>query len=142
MVRNQKPTGRAMSMPGGVLVGTAVSVILTLAAVAILAKMIDMEMMEWESVGYGIMLTLIVASSLGAVAACSKIKRQILAVSLWNGLAYLGTLLAATALFFGGQYEGIGVTALLILGSSVAAGLLLLRKREGKRRIGKKVLHR
>lgn len=142
MVVNQKPTGRAMSMPAGLVFGAFISLGVTLLTAAVLAKLVDMERLAWENIGYGIMVLLLLASFSGAMAAYAKIKRQRLLVCAISGAVYFGILLSITALFFGGQFDSVGVTAALVLAGSIAAGLLGLRG-EGKRK-GKKVrlLHR
>lgn len=88
-----------------------------------LAKLVMDEKMAMEHVGYGIMILLLAASFLGAVTAQGKIKHRKMLVCLLSGLVYFIMLLAATALFFGGQYTGVGVTGLLILGGSGTAAL-------------------
>lgn len=137
MVVNQKPTGRAMSMPAGLVFGAAISLGVTLLAAAVLAKLVDMEKLAWENIGYGIMILLLLASFSGAMAAFAKIKRQRMLVCAISGAVYFGILLSITALFFGGQYDSVGVTAALVLAGSIAAGLLGLR--DGGNRKGRKV---
>lgn len=137
MVINQKPTGRALSIPTGLAIGAAVSVSVTLVMAAMLAKLVDMEKLPWENIGYGIIVLLLLASFSGAMAAYAKIKRQRLLVCIMSGVVYFGILLSITALFFGGQYEAVGVTAALTLGGSAVAGLLGLR--DGKKGRGKKI---
>lgn len=137
MVVNQKPTGRAMSMPAGLAFGAFTSLGVTLLAAAVLAKLVDMEKLAWENIGYGIMILLLLASFCGAMAAFAKIKRQRLLVCAVSGAVYFGILLSITALFFGGQFDSVGVTAVLVLVGSAAAGLLGLRG--GRRRKGRKV---
>ena len=135
MVKNQKMTGRASSMPAGLAYGLAVSMAVTLLGSALLASLVDRETLAWENVGYGVMAMVLAASFLGATAALGKIKRQKLPVGLLSGMIYWLCLLAITALFFGGQYDGAGVTGLLILGGSICAVLLHSgQKRGGKRR--------
>lgn len=133
MVVNQKVTGKAVSVPMGLLIGCGVSMGMTLAAAAALAKLLDSERLAWENVGYGIEATLILASFCGAMTACGKIKRQRLVVCGVSAVLYFSLLLAITALFFGGQYETVWLTAILILVGSGGAALLGLRG-EGKGR--------
>lgn len=133
MVVNQKSTGKAMSMPMGLLLGSGVSMAVTLGAAAVLAKLLDSEKLAWENVGSGIVVLLIAASFLGAMVSCGRIKRQRLLVCAASGALYFGMLLAITALFFGGQYEAVWVTGLLILAGSGGAVLPGLRG-GGKRR--------
>ena len=142
MTLNQKLSGRTMSVPAGLGYGAIFSVLITLAGAAILAKMLDAEQLEWENVGYGIMIVLLVGSFAGAVSAYSKIKRQRLLICLMSGTVYFAILLSITALFFGGQYDAIAVTALLILGGCMAAGLLGLHEKRGGKKGKIRVRHR
>lgn len=133
----QKTTGRTMSMPGGLTFGGVISLSITVIGAMLLSKLMDTETLEWKSVGYGVMVLLIISSFLGAMFAYSRIKRQRLVVCLMAGVVYWITLLGISALFFGGQYEAVGVTAGLILAGCGCAGMLgLPKKRVGK---GKKI---
>lgn len=133
MVVNQKVTGNAASVPAGLAMGALMSLAITVAGAGILAKLLDMEKMIWENIGYGIMILLILSSFFGGLTAYKRIKRQRLLVCMASGAVYYGLLLSITALFFGGQYEAVGVTALLVLGGSLAAGMLGLRQGKKKK---------
>lgn len=136
MALNQKTTGRAMSMPGGLAFGGTVSLGVTLLCAAVLAKLLDMEKLAWENIGYGIMVLLFLGSFLGSMTAYYAIRRQRMMVCGISGLVYFGLLLAITALFFGGQYDGIGAAAAVVICGSACAGLLGLRgggKRKGRK---------
>lgn len=132
MVANRKVTGTAVSMPMGLLIGTAVSLGLTLTGAAVLAKLIETEAVAEIGIGYGTMLILLLASMTGSLMAYAKIKRQRMLVCALNGLIYFLVLLSMTAIFFGGQYAGIPVTALVILAGSVSAGFMGLHERKKK----------
>jgi len=114
MVLNQKPTGRAVSMPAGLLFGTLISMGVTLLAVGLIARLASSEYLKETQIGYGIMLTLLAASFAGALAAVGRIKRQRLMVCALSGLIFFLALLSITALFFGGQYEAVGVTGVSV----------------------------
>lgn len=131
---NRKPTGRAMSMPGGLALGAGVSLVLTILLEVALTWMVMNGKLAMEMVGYGIMVQLLATSWLGAAVAMHRIKHRKMLVCMLSGLIYLLTLLCITAMFFGGQYEGIPVTALLVLGGSLAAGLVGAGKRGGGRK--------
>ncbi len=131
MVVNRKVSGTAASMPGGLVLGAVVSLGVTILMSSLLAKMINDGMMKAENIGYGIMVLLLAASFTGALTACSRIKRRRMLVCGLEGLIYFGILLSITALFFGGQYSGVGVTALLIMAGSFCAALLGLRQGRG-----------
>lgn len=135
MTVNRKPTGRASAMPAGLAIGGLSSLVLTLLGASILAKLVEAEMMKESSIGYGVMIMLLLASYLGAMMSFWRIKRQRMVVCLASGAIYFVILLGITALFFGGQYSAVGVTALLVFcGSGVAALLGLRENRGGNRR--------
>lgn len=106
----------------------------TLVLSAVLAKLVDMEKIPQDKIGYGIMVLLLVCAFAGANVSCSKIKRQYLIVSAISAVIYFAMLLCITALFFGGQYSGVGVTAILILCGSLLAAFAKSGKGEGKKR--------
>ena len=137
-------SGRAVSTPAGLLFGAGVSLAVTLFGTMILAWMVDNEKMQWEKIGYGIMVVILMASFWGSLLSFQKIKRQRLMVCLLSGAAYLAVLLSLTALFFGGQYQAVGVTSALILAGSGAAGLLGVRpqRRRSHTKIGLNLLRR
>lgn len=122
-------------MPAGLAIGGAVSLGITLLGAAVLAKLVDQETLAWENVGYGVMVVLLLASFLGAMSAWGRIRRQRLLVCAVSSAIYFGLLLSITALFFGGQYEAVGVTAALVLAGSIAAWLLGLHDGRGRKKI-------
>ncbi len=124
MVVNQKSTGRAVSMPAGLAVGLGVSAAITVLMAAIAAYLQGGEVLGENGVGYFAMLTLLISSVVGAMTAAGKVKHMRMAVCLLSGICYLLLLIGTTALFFGGQYEGVGVTAAVVLGAALAAVFL------------------
>jgi len=135
MIRNQKMSGRAVSMPAGLLFGATTSLGITILGSVIIAKLLDAEIIEENAVGYAVLVMLMTASFAGATISRNKIKRQYLIVCGLSGVIYYITLMGITALFFGGQYEAVGVTCILVMGGSVLA-LVAGKKpdRVGKRR--------
>lgn len=117
-----------MSMPAGLAIGLAASLSITLLCTALIANLILSEKMNEAALGYGAMAILLLSSGAGSLIASVLIKHRWLLVSLGAGGIYFLTLLAITALFFGGQYQGIGVTALMILAGSGTVGLLGLKQ--------------
>ena len=130
MLVNRKPTGRASGFPAGLAVGTLVSTLLTLALAAVLAGLISRETVAEKDLGYGVMVILFLASALGSAVAYAKIRHRRLLVFALSALCYLVTMTALTALFFGGQFEGIFPTAMLIIGG---AGVSFLRSNRAER---------
>lgn len=135
MGMESKFTGRASSLPAGLAFGAVASVAATAAATFVIGKLLQTETLQWENVGYGVMILLLISSFLGSVVSAEKIKRQRLLICLLSGFIYFGILLSLTALFFGGQFEAVGVTAALVLAGSGTAGIFEIReKRGGKHR--------
>lgn len=134
MVMKQK--GKARSIPAGVLMGVGVALGWTILASAVAAKLIDMEWIGQNTIGYASLLILLSGSFLAASVAKHEIKKQRLMVCGITAAGYYLSLLAITALFFGGQYQGMGVTALLVLCGSALAALPDKAGRGGNRRSG------
>lgn len=116
--------GKASSVPAGFVWGGVVSLTATVVFSTILAWLIIGEKVQQSQLGYGIMAILPVAAFLGAKTAFAKIQRRRLLVCAGAGVVYFGMLLSATALFFGGQYSGVGETGLMIFCGCLLAFLL------------------
>lgn len=119
MVTKNKATGRASSLPGGLAWGAAVSLGLTLMGSALVAFLVDRGTMGVDGIGYGALVILVISSLGGAWVAWKKIKRLRLQVCLISGGIYYFMLLGMTILFFGGQFCGMGVTALMVACGSI-----------------------
>lgn len=138
MVVNQKVSGKAKPVAVGLSLGVLVSLILTLVGAAVTANLVLSEKIPVESVGYSATLILLLASALGAWVAAGLVRRRWMVICIGAGGTYYLSLLAITALFFGGQYQAVGVTALLVFGACGAVGFLGLTKEGGKRKKAKK----
>lgn len=128
-----KRTGRASSLPTGVGIGVAAALGWTMLWAGILAKLISMETLPEEAVGYGAMIILLSSAFLGAMLAYGKIKSKRLQAGLLTGAGYYLSLLAMTAMFFGGQYTGMGVTGLLVFAGSGTAVLIGVGPKKGRK---------
>lgn len=142
MTMNQKPTGTAMSMPAGLAVGGVWSLAITIGLSAVIAKLIDGGAVAQGSIGYFVISILLIASITGALQSFRKIKRRRMLVCLISGLIYFCVLLSITALCFGGQYQGVSATGLVVLCGSCCAGLMGLREKKQGRKGKIPALHR
>lgn len=133
MIRKHISTGRALSMPAGLATGLTIGLATTLILSAILAKLVSIEKVKWGSVGYGIMIILLITSAIDSKATCFMIKRRKLIGCLLAGLLYWLSLIMITALFFGGQYDGMGVTGVVVFCGSAIVCLLESRGEKGKK---------
>lgn len=127
MTTHKKVTGTASSMGGGLAMGALINIGITILGALVCASMLSSERIAESSIGYCSMTIILLSSILGSLTAVAKIKHRRIYVCALSGVIYLGMLLAATALFFGGQYQGIGVSSLLILAGCMATALLGLR---------------
>lgn len=131
MITNRKPTGRASTIPVGLLTGGGTALASTLILTAVLAKLMDGEILPQENIGYGVMVLLLLSAFLGSAVACKRVKRQYLLTAALSGVVYVLLLLSITALFFGGQYSAVGVTILLVFCGSLLAAMLFSREGKG-----------
>lgn len=127
------PTGRSSGVSVGILIGVLVCVGVTLIATVILAWLITAEKMGESAVGYGAMVVLLLSAILGSWTASAKIGRLRTQVCLITGGIYYLVLLSITALFFGGQYQGMGVAAILVIAGSGVTALLGIREKKSRK---------
>ena len=119
--------------------GAGSALLCSLAGSAILAYLIQKESVAYDAMGYGIMMILLGSSLAGSYLAWRKIKHRRAAVCLATGGTFFLMLLSITALFFGGQFEAVGVTALLIFSGSASVILAGLGQgRADRHRVRKK----
>ncbi len=112
------------SIPVSLLAGAFGSLSATLVFSAIGGKILDSGAVKQESLGYLAMAVLFLAAMTGSVIAMKIARKSKLLVSALSAASYYLVLLAITALFFDGQYQALGVTALLILAGALAPALL------------------
>jgi putative membrane protein (TIGR04086 family) len=138
----KKQGGKAIAMPVGIALGIMVAVVITLLGAILLTSLIAGEKMELEALGYGIMAIQFLGGIIGAVTAMLAIKRQKMQVCLLTGLGYFLVLLASNALFFGGQYEGVLTTGLILLAGCSITAILGSREARGRNRGRRKPVYR
>lgn len=125
----KKPTGRAPSLGKSVAVGVALGAAWTVLCAVIIAKLVDSEVLAMENIGYGSMVAVLSAVFMGASLAGKRAGHMVVQASAISGVAYFVCLLLVNALFFGGSYTGLGITAVLI---AVATALALLAAGKGR----------
>lgn len=125
----------AMPAAAGIGIGLGVSVIVTLVGASLLSYLILRETVGENGVGYGSMGIQAVSAAAGALTASKLVKRRRLVICGILASAYFVLLLSMTALFFDGQYSGVGSTAaMVLLGAAAAALPAVIGKGSGKRR--------
>ena len=124
MVKGTKINGGIGTVPGVLAVGAVVSVIVTLIGISICTSLISAERISTECADYCAIGILLLSTIAGSAVAIGKRGEKRLYMSLAVGSVYLVVLLAMTALFFGGRYQGVGVTAIVIFGGAILTVLL------------------
>lgn len=142
MTSNRKPTGRASSFPAGLAWGTAAALILTGAGAAVTAVLVDREILQWEQIGYAVMLILLLSSWTAGMVTSGKIRQKRPSACLGAGGVYFVMLLAITGLFFGGQYSGVAETGLLVFCGSMLGLFLGYPGKNGRKRQKNGYVHR
>lgn len=127
----KKVTGTSMSMPAGIALGFGVSMGITVIGAMVLAWLVLSERLAETAIGYGSIVILLSASAVGAMISTCVVKRRGLMVcGISTAAYYLGLLVIA--LLFGGQFEGMGVTAVFVLiGGGIAVLLALMGNKSG-----------
>lgn len=133
---NRKPTGRAVAVPVGMGWGLLTSASITLLGCLLAAYLINREILSWDYSGYGVMVILLLSAWAGASVTAIKIKRRRAVMCIGSGAAYFLLLMATTALFFGGQYSGVGETGLMIF-CGCMLGILTGIREKRRRNTGK-----
>lgn len=123
MGHQRKTKGTATAIPTGLAFGGLISLIVTVAGAAATAHLLMNQRIGENGIGYASMIILFVASLLGAWGAFGCIKKQRLQICVMAAAVYYLLLLAITALFFGGQYQGMGVTAVVIVIGALTVAL-------------------
>lgn len=111
-------------MPAGIGIGAGVGLLITLIGGIMLTFLLAGEKLSIDSMGYGVMGILFIGALLASITAtwCYRSKRMI--VSLITAGIYLLVLMAINALFFGGQFVGIGGSLLVVAIAGVAAAFI------------------
>lgn len=135
MMTTKKTKGTAVSIPAGVTIGVCVSLSITLILAAMLTWIVSKGKVDENVVGYISVGILLFSAILGTLTSSVKIKRRRMLVCCETGALYFASLLAITAIFFGGNFRGIGVTAIVILIGSLIPGVLggVTRNRDNRR---------
>ena len=132
-MQNKTWTDKTSGVMVGILIGVLVSIGVTLISASILAWFIATEKMSENMISYGAMVVLLLSALLGSGVAIARIRRLRVQVCLITGGIYYLVLLAMTALFFEGQYQGMGLTAILVLVGSGLVALLGIRDKKSRK---------
>lgn len=114
-------------IPVGIGIGMLYGMFVLLVGALVLTWLLSTEKIQEEAMHYGVMITLILSACAASGAAIYYVRQNILPVSVGTGFSLIIVLLGMNALFFDGNYEGIGATTLVILGTGIAVAMVALK---------------
>lgn len=139
MVRTGKKVTSNVSYISSLIIGAGIGSLVTLILSGVAAAMMLNGVIQESAVGMTVMGVILVSVATAALVSACMLKRRWMLVCIGAGALYFLLLLASTALFFGGEYQGFFVTAALCVGGSGAIGLLGLKGQGGGKRKMKKL---
>lgn len=123
----------------GIGVGIGISLLVTLILTAIAALLMSRESLAEDSIDIIVIAVELISSLAGAWTAYTLIKSRRLLVCLGTVAGYYLLMLGCTALFFDGQYQGVGISALAVLVGGLVVGLLGLKEKK-QSRVNRKII--
>lgn len=127
MIRNSKVTGKATSVPIGLLAGLLMSLLITVSCSAVLAIMMVGGGLSIRSIGWWALIVVWLSSIFGALTTGLMVKRRALLVCMAAGAVYFASLLIIDIAFFGGVSEGVWTVLVSIVLASAVVGMTLAR---------------
>ena len=132
----KKKSGRRVSLPFGIGIGIVVSLVISVIGAAISAWMLAGEIVGLSSIPYAGVVTTAAASMIGALTAAWLVKEKRLILCMATGVGYYLGLLAFTAMFFGGQYQNMGIHGLAVV---IGVGFAILTGIKGRKGTKRKI---
>ena len=128
-LKNNDRIQRVMMAVGG---GTVTGLLVAIVGACLLSFLIHKNRIGLEQTGIWLTVVLLLSSFSGALVAGKGTKENRLPAILATGLCYFIVLLSCTALFFGGEYQGIWITLLVISAGTVSCAILCLKRKVRK----------
>lgn len=118
-----------------ILIGAITALVIGIAGASLMAALIIGERIPIESIKLGIWTILFLSSLCGTLLGIKLANTQALVIGSAISLTYLLALSAINILFFDGTFQGVIVSALVVLaGSAVSIGLTLIGNGQPRRR--------
>jgi len=114
MSNNRNVNKGSKGLPQRLLAGITGSTFATIISIGIFSGMVSKGIIPEESVGYCAVAVLLFSIMVGSGIAISKSTKR-MRISLYMGVIYCVLLLATTAVLFGAEYQGIGVTIFIVV---------------------------
>ena len=130
--------GKRLTAPGtvaSVLTGTGITMAMGVIMSMVLATMMNNEKITEAGMGYGVMLTLMLAAYCGGYTSCKMRKEKRLLTAMLTGMMDMTVLAVINVLFFGAGFYALWETILLIASGCVLSAMWTSRQKgAGKRK--------
>lgn len=130
------------SIASKLALGAAVCIGVTVLCTAVGAAMISSGTIPESAMGYGALGILTLSSMAGALTGGWKVQEKRLYLCLLVAALYVALLLAMTATFFGGQYEGVGLSVIMAVLGAFGAAIVGQGRGNGRNLRKSKIKHR
>lgn len=121
---------RQISLPAGVGIGIGIGIVVSILGAMAAAWMIGSERIGEKSIQPAAYIIMGLSAGLGCWTAVLAVGSKRMQVSLLTGLGYYLSMLAITALFFEGEFEGMMIPTVIVGAGSLAIGLLSARTKK------------
>lgn len=130
-----KTRRKEIGVPGGLALGLLAGLIITFSGAALMAFLIAGGTAGESSAEIAASVIQLLSAAIGALTAVGCIRKMRLQICLLTGLTYYLVLLGITALFFEGSYDGMLISALMVLIGSAGVAFVPSKKAgTGKKR--------
>lgn len=109
-------------------IGTVAALLSAFSGIMMLAVLINREVLKQTSIYTGAGVILFISAAIGAMLSAGKGEKKLL-IAVMTGAMFSLCLLCINALFFSGEYAGVPVSVLLVIGASACAGILTSGKK-------------
>ena len=142
MITKRKNAPEMSALPIGIGIGIFAAMLITVLFSAVIGWMISAEHLQESAINAGVMVVQLLSSIVGATIAYTLVRHRRMLVCLSTGCGYYLLLVACTALFLDGRYEGLLASGLMILIGSLSVALLGLLEKRGGKVNGRKIRNR
>jgi hypothetical protein len=123
--KNNSVDGRNIASAIGL--GVVISVALMMIGTFVVTALLMNRTIEIESIGVPVLAVTELSVLIGCAFSTLRTRKSILPVAVATSLFFFIIQIGITALFFDGQYHGVVVTLVTVLGGAIATSLVVLK---------------
>ena len=126
-MENKKVSLNGRNAVSAIGLGVVISVVFMFVATFVVSALLMNQTIEIESVGVPVLIVTELSVLVGCAFSTLRMRRRVLPVAVATSLGLFIIQIGITALFFDGQYHGMIVTLITLLGGAVATSLIVLK---------------